>query len=466
MYKLISFRGRIFEYNLLLQLPTGNSLLRLLHNQLGILIAPFIFIASLTGLLYGLTPELENFIYKEQLIAKHIPAQKTLPLSQQISSTLTVLPTNAKIFAVRTPITPDHTTRILYQLPDQSNIIKAIFINPYNLDVQGQLPVYGTSGVLPLRTFLDELHRSLLFGEYGRVYSEFAASWLGVFALTGLIQWWNYRKKNKRAHLRHLNIKWHYIVGLTVLPMLFFFSITGLTWSKWTGANIAELRHLLNSDTPSLSLALTPTILNVADPHAEHHMHSDQHVSNTLNLKDFDHIVAIAYQNGLSAQALQIKPSYRTDRAWSIEEMNHHWPIQIDALAIDMQNYRIVDYLRFNDFPLSAKLTRWGVDLHIGVLFGLVNQLILVFSAGLILLLLVFSYRAWWTYQRPLHILRRFNQELWSEWKTCTRFQKITYISILIGLYFLAPVWAISVLLLQFTVMLIHYLGSKKRHEF
>ena len=440
-------------------------MLRLLHNQLGILIAPFIFIASLTGLFYALTPQAENFIYKEQLVAEHSPQQKILPLSQQVSSALTILPTNAKIFAVRTPITSEHTTRILYQLPDQANITKAIFINPYTLDVQGQLPVYGTSGVLPLRTFLDELHRSLLFGEYGRVYSEFAASWLGVFALTGLIQWWNYRKKNNRAHSRHLNIKWHYIIGLTVLPMLFFFSITGLTWSKWTGANIAELRHLLNSDTPSLSLALTPTTLNVVDPHAEHHMHidmSEQHVSNTLNLKDFDRILAIAYQNGLSAQALQIKPSYRTDRAWSIEEMDHRWPIQIDALAVDMQNYNIVDHLRFNDFPLSAKLTRWGVDLHIGVLFGLVNQLILVFSAGMILLLLVFSYRAWWTYQRPLPTLQRFNQELWRKWNICTRFQKITYISILIGFYFLVPVWAISVLLLHFTVMLIHHLGSKK----
>ena len=86
-----------------------------------------------------------------------------------------------------------------------------------------------------------------------------------------------------------------------------------------------------------MNLALTPTTLNAIDPHAEHHMHidmSDQHVSNTLNLKDFDHILAIAYQNGLSAQALQIKPSYRTDRAWSIEEMDHRWPIQIDALAV------------------------------------------------------------------------------------------------------------------------------------
>ena len=80
--------------------------------------------------------------------------------------------------------------------------------------------------------------------------------------------------------------------------MLFFFSITGLTWSKWTGANIAELRHLLNSGTPSLNLALTPNYSKCVDPHTLNIIcisdMSDQHVSNTLNLKDFDHILAIA----------------------------------------------------------------------------------------------------------------------------------------------------------------------------
>lgn len=39
--------------------------------------------------------------------------------------------------------------------------------------------MYGTSGVLPLRTFLDQLHSNLLLGKWGRFYSELAASWLG-----------------------------------------------------------------------------------------------------------------------------------------------------------------------------------------------------------------------------------------------------------------------------------------------
>ena len=53
-----------------------------------------------------------------------------------------------------------------------------MFIDPYSLKVTGDMTVYGTSGVLPLRTTLDLLHSSLLLGDFGRNYSELAASWL------------------------------------------------------------------------------------------------------------------------------------------------------------------------------------------------------------------------------------------------------------------------------------------------
>ena len=34
--------------------------------------------------------------------------------------------------------------------------------------------------------------------------------------------------------------------------------------------------------------------------------------------------------------------------------------------------------VRFADYPMLAKLTRWGIDAHTGVLFGIVNQLVLM----------------------------------------------------------------------------------------
>ena len=39
-----------------------------------------------------------------------------------------------------------------------------------------QMTVYGTSGILPLRQWIDYAHRSLLLGDSGRLYSELAAS--------------------------------------------------------------------------------------------------------------------------------------------------------------------------------------------------------------------------------------------------------------------------------------------------
>ncbi|MBL0888735.1 PepSY domain-containing protein [Myceligenerans sp. I2] len=63
---------------------------------------------------------------------------------------------------------------------------RAVFVDPGTGEVRGDLTVYGTSGALPLRTWVDQLHRNLHLGDPGRLYSELAASWLGIVALAGL----------------------------------------------------------------------------------------------------------------------------------------------------------------------------------------------------------------------------------------------------------------------------------------
>ena len=61
----------------------------------------------------------------------------------------------------------------------------------------------------------------------------------------------------------------------------------------------------------------------------------------------------------------------------------------------------MTEVLRFDDWPLAAKLARWGVDAHMGLLFGLVNQIVLaLFAVGIIALVLL-GYRMWWR-RRPL----------------------------------------------------------------
>ncbi|RYZ25112.1 MAG: PepSY domain-containing protein, partial [Sphingobacteriales bacterium] len=40
---------------------------QLLHRYAGLFIAPFIFVAAFTGMLYAITPALENWLYQDQL---------------------------------------------------------------------------------------------------------------------------------------------------------------------------------------------------------------------------------------------------------------------------------------------------------------------------------------------------------------------------------------------------------------
>ena len=61
---------------------------------------------------------------------------------------------------------------------------------------------------------------------------------------------------------------------------------------------------------------------------------------------------------------------------------------------------RIVDRTHLSDYPLMAKLTRWGVDFHMGILFGLVNQLLLIAFGTALCVMIVVGYRLWWI-RRP-----------------------------------------------------------------
>lgn len=56
--------------------------------------------------------------------------------------------------------------------------------------------------------------------------------------------------------------------------------------------------------------------------------------------------------------------------------------------------------VRFEDYPLMAKLSRWGIDGHMGLLFGVPNQVLLTVLCGGLIWVIVLGYRMWWQ-RRP-----------------------------------------------------------------
>lgn len=438
------------------------TLVMRLHFYIGLFVGPFIFIAALTGTLYVLTPQLENRLYAHQLyVDKPGIAQ---PLAAQIAAAQASLATGnaiapasaARLVAVRPAPTQRDTTRVMFSHPSlgpsQSH---AVFIDPATLEVQGQLTVYGTSGILPFRTWLDRLHQGLLLGSAGRIYSELAASWLWVAAVGGLSIWWMTRARTryrptrgKTAQKLRLRRR-HAAAGLTLLAGMLFFSATGLTWSQWAGGNIAVWRSALGWQTTVVNTALTDT--HTASPHDEHAEHQGHmgHHSPTMALAPlatFDGVIDAARAAGISAGKLEIRPAKSANQAWSVTEIERRWPTQADAVAVNPVTFAVTDRVRFADYPLAAKLTRWGVDAHMGILFGLANQLVLAaFGLGLCLMI-VWGYRLWWIRRIRLQGIPHPAQTLWAAFVMVPLAARVLISAVALVLALCLPVMGISLL--------------------
>ncbi|WP_432572616.1 PepSY-associated TM helix domain-containing protein [Kineococcus sp. SYSU DK005] len=472
-----------------------------LHFYAGVLIAPFLLVAALSGTLYAATPQLEEALYREQL---HVTASATqLPLAEQVQAAVAARGGQAPV-AVRPAPSASDTTRVLFSDPSSGESERtAVFVDPGTGQVRGQLSVYGTSGVLPLRTWVDQLHRNLHLGEPGRLYSELAASWLWVLALSG-VGLWVARQVGTRCSAaaattgttgtaetagtagtagdggpagrrggalrqvlaprgggagagrggRGRTRALHAVLGTWIAVGLLTLSATGLTWSTHAGARVTDLRSALSWQTPVVDTSLPgPSSSAPAgaaasgaasgheghtghEGHADHEGHGapsgdpgvtkaqstgetspDTTTTTTTTTTSgaavavtpaaFEQVLATAREAGLSASRIEVKAPAEAGAAWKVDEVDRSLHTQVDSAAIALTttttgqvlDAQVLDVVRFEEYPFTAKLARWGIDAHMGS-FGWGNQLVLLVLGLGLSAVVVWGYRMWWQ-RRP-----------------------------------------------------------------
>lgn len=425
------------------------TLLRRLHFYIGLFIGPFIFVAALTGTLYVASPQLEHWLYKDALTGS--PSGEKQPLAAQIAIAEQVTGSHLTIFAVRPALAAGETTRVMFADPQLGESeTRAVFIDPVTLAMKGDMTVYGTSGILPFRQWIDYAHRSLLLGNTGRLYSELAASWMWVTALGGIALWFFTRPKRRINNRVQNTRRLHAGLGWALLAGMLLFSATGLTWSQWAGGNVDKMRAAFGWLTPQVNTLLSDGA-EIHDPHAGHHMH---HAGMTMPAERiepslFDTVLQTAQYAGIRAEKLEIRPPRDVSRAWTVTEIDRSWPTRVDAVAVEGTTMEVIDHTRFADFPLMAKLTRWGVDFHMGVLFGLPNQLMsIAFGLGLCVAI-VFGYRLWWL-RRPKGALINPAETLSQSWLNLPMVGRTLTLCIAILFGVALPVMGASLMVLIF----------------
>ncbi|MEV0459693.1 PepSY-associated TM helix domain-containing protein [Catellatospora methionotrophica] len=385
-------------------LYTGfGPLLRRLHFYAGILVAPFLLVVALTGLAYAFTPQFDQIAYHDQLHVNAVGAAR-VPLSQQVDAAQQMV-RGGTLVAVHPAGEPDATTKVDFALPELGENVRSVYIDPYTAQVRGVLTTWF--GSTPIATWLDQMHANLNLGEPGSMYSELAASWLWVLVVGGVVLWWRHqrgRRTARRLLLAESGAKGvrrtrslHAATGLWLAVFLLILSATGLTWSQYAGANFGALRSALNSDAIPLTTSLDGT--TAPDPGA-HHGSGAGHTGGA----DFDAIAAAAAKAGLDGPTT-ITPG-EAGHAWTVEQVDNTWPLRKDKIAVHPSTGQIVDTVPWADQPLLSKLTTAGIMIHMGVLFGLANQIALALIALGLITVIVWGYRMWWR-RRPTRDTRR-----------------------------------------------------------
>lgn len=161
---------------------------------------------------------------------------------------------------------------------------------------------------------------------------------------------------------RRRSLSWHGALGLWAAVGLLGLSATGLTWSTYAGDNIDQLRTSLSWTTPTLA---TGTGGGDHSAHEGHEGH-DRTATPAATPVGVDQVMATATTAGIDGP-VELVPPRAAGKAFAVKEIDKQWPVRLDQVAVDPTDGKVSSELRFADYPLGAKLTRFGIDLHQGL---------------------------------------------------------------------------------------------------
>jgi len=205
------------------------------HFYAGLFVIPFMLMLSLTGLVMLFDDEIEFSRYQSVLAVT--PEVETLPASLQMEKVLAAYP-NTMV----TQLIPAKSSELANRFSIMFESGKTLFVtvNPYNGDIIGTIDRSDSWYELA-----NDIHGTLLLGDWGDYLIEIAAS-LGVILLvTGVYLWLPRDKASKAGFLkirmasgpRILMRDLHANIGGLLSFVLLFFFISGLAWaSVWGGA--------------------------------------------------------------------------------------------------------------------------------------------------------------------------------------------------------------------------------------
>jgi uncharacterized iron-regulated membrane protein len=362
------------------------SLFWRLHFWAALIASPFALTATLTGILYIFTPQIEQAMYShlDQVVA----AGQMRPLDELIAAAKREAPAGLTLHSAVPPFAatdalkvtfvpqgrpasgheghqhgakPGAPVRPTFGAPAEALVVH---VNPYTGTVLGSLAGQDRFG-----NWSKKLHSRLLQSDSWRWMIELAASSLLVMLLTGVWLWWPRAGApllpSRGAQGRSAWKQWHAFLGVVLGLMSLIILSTGLTWSKYAGQQIRHLRDATGQASPQV-----PRTINSAARHG---------------------IAPLGWQAvwDLSrAQAPQVTllltPPSEPLGMWKVGAADRGQPTKRFDLLLDAYTGKPLYYAGWDQQSAFGKATAIGIPFHRGE-FGWWNQaLLLVFGLGIV----------------------------------------------------------------------------------
>ncbi|OFX11332.1 MAG: hypothetical protein A2516_05630 [Alphaproteobacteria bacterium RIFOXYD12_FULL_60_8] len=375
------------------------------HFYAGLFVLPFMILLAVTGGLYLFKDELNSLVYGRYLNVAPVdgPLLKPSEIVAKASGSIA-----GEIRAYIPPTSADGSAAVSIKTAEAGK--QRVYVNPYTGEVLGQLEDGGFARS-PLMLLVRKLHSLAKFGDMPNRIIEIVGGWAMILVATGFFLWWPRQRKEgvftirTKAPSRTLWRDVHVVTGAYAGIVVFFLAITGMPWSGVWG-------NYVNTYADQAGLGYPPEYWNEVPkstvPMKEGMSQTAWALENTP--------MPVSTPNGLGSigidkaveiiEGLGIAAGYVVDYPEGAEGVYSAsvFPDKVigeKVIHLDQYTGEALFNGGFADLGIVGKSIEWGVSVHMGQEFGIVNQWGMALACLALVVMSVAGGVMWWK-RRPV----------------------------------------------------------------
>jgi uncharacterized iron-regulated membrane protein len=373
------------------------------HFIAGLLILPFVLILAVTGAIYLFKDEINDAAYGP---LRFVDPATTAPLrpSQITAAALAAHPGTLRAYSPAPA--PDRSAEV--DILGQDGLRDTVYVDPYRGTVLGTLWDGGAAGS-PAMYVVRKLHSLDYVGWFGNRLIEAAAGWMVLLVATGTYLWWPRGSRLGTVRIKATRGRpwWrdlHAVTGLYTGGVIVFLALTGLPWSGVWGGKFYDYSYALGLGIPdgywSGAPVSTVPVKDAVDraPWIMENQPLPLSGATEGPVQPLDTVVA-------RVEDLGLVPGYAVTIPGTPEGVftASVYPDDITyerVIHLDQYSGAVLYDADLADLGTLGRWAEWGISVHMGQEFGLLNQIVLLLACLAMIALCLSASVMWWK-RRP-----------------------------------------------------------------